>query len=210
MNSFANMVVSTAIGLVLVLTAACGPSSGQIQQAKTARYQISPQDLLDIALQVTQRNYKIDRMAPSGETWFATAAKWYTPTGQSITVGFDDAMKVGEGSVNLSLLVGTVRVGEYSTVAVKAVAQRYKSGMAALEQFGENDPSRPGWVSGREDELAYEIWVAARKYQVQIPGKGSLGAPAATQGPSTTAARAAVSPPPVGAPSAEPTPDSPK
>ncbi len=148
----------------------CGPSYKEMKVAKDATYNITGKELFDIALQVTQRNFKVEAIGDTRD-WLATTAKWYSPEGQSITGGAGDYVKATEGSINVSLRVQVASDGTHSRVLVKAVARRYKVGMTALEEFNDEDPSKPGWVNGKADTLAYEIWEAAKKYQTtSAPG----------------------------------------
>jgi len=152
------------VGLLALAVPSCGPSSQEMKQAKEATYNISGKEMFDIAMQVTQRNFKIELVGDSKD-WFSTKPKWYTPTGSSVTGGAGDFAKAQDGSINCQLKVSIVSDGTNSRVVVKAIAGRYKIGMSALETFNDEDPSKPGWVNGKADQLAFDIWEAAKKYQ---------------------------------------------
>jgi hypothetical protein len=196
-------IVKSALLAAALTTAVvgCGPSYQEMKVAKDATYNVTGKELFDIALQVTQRNFKVEAIGDTRD-WLATTAKWYTPEGQSVTGGARDYVKATEGSINVSLRVQVVSDGTHSRVIVKAVARRFKVGMSALEEFNEEDTSKPGWVNGKADTLAYEIWEAAKKYQTTAaPGATAPVAPAPVA-PAPVAPAADV---PVAAPAA-PTP----
>jgi hypothetical protein len=155
------------VAMVAVLAAAvpsCGPSNQELKQAKEATYNISGKEMFDIAMQVTQRSFKIELVGDSKD-WFSTTPKWYTSEGASETGGAGGFTKAHDGSINCQLKVAIVSDGTHSRVIVKAIAGRYKQGMSALETFNDEDPSKPGWVNGKADNLAFEIWQAAKKFQ---------------------------------------------
>ncbi|MBP9087248.1 MAG: hypothetical protein KBG15_14090 [Kofleriaceae bacterium] len=191
-----SVVKSAFLAATLTMAAVgCGPSYQEMKLAKDATYNITGKELFDIALQVTQRNFKVEAVGDTRD-WLATTAKWYTPEGQSVTGGARDYVKATEGSINVSLRVQVVSDGTHSRVIVKAVARRFKVGMSALEEFNDEDTSKPGWVNGKADTLAYEIWEAAKKYQTTTaPGATAPIVPAPVA--PAPAAPAPVAPAPV-------------
>jgi hypothetical protein len=73
---------SVVVCLVLVLVAfgACGPSAAELQTAKLAHYNGSPDELYAIAQQAAAEDYKIGEQDPAGHR-FATVPQWYNPEG---------------------------------------------------------------------------------------------------------------------------------
>jgi hypothetical protein len=178
---------AAVVWMVLATAVACGPSYQEMKSAREASYNISSQDLLDIAMKVTQRNIKVEVIGDTKD-WFATVSKWYNPDGASEAGGAGGYTKAHDGSINVTLKVQVSSDGSSSKLMVKAIARRYKTGMAALEEFNDDDASKPGWVNGKADNLAYEIWEAAKKYQVtSAPG---ATAPISAAPATTTAAPA--------------------
>ena len=176
------------VALLALAVPSCGPSNQELKQAKEATYNISGQEMFDIAMQVTQRSFKIELVGDSKD-WFSTKPKWYTSEGASETGGAGEFTIAHDGSINCQLKVAIVSDGTHSRVIVKAIAGRYKAGMSALETFNDEDPSKPGWVNGKADQLMFDIWQAAKKYQT-------------TTAPGATAPTVPVVPAPAPAPAA--------
>jgi len=68
-------------------------------------------------------------------------------------------------------------------VDVKPLMIRYHAGSPKPEPINEDDPSVPGWATGKRDQLALDIHDALKQYEVQsvpqmVPA-GSASAPAA-------------------------------
>jgi hypothetical protein len=58
--------------IVVLALAGCGPSASEIKTAQTATYNSTPEQLLNIAEEVTQENYKIADVSRDG---FVTAPR---------------------------------------------------------------------------------------------------------------------------------------
>ncbi len=155
--------------LVLALAiSACGPSSGQIRAAKSAQYNAPAKSVLDVALQVAQRTYKIGAM--DFETlMFATVPQWYTRDGGRISPNTDgssngDFVNAGGGDVQVTLFV-KIRQVEGGEMLVVVTAKTYEliSGSPQPRELAPDDPNLPPWVLGRIDSLSVEIHDEAKK-----------------------------------------------
>ncbi len=154
--------------LVLALVAsACGPSSGQIRAAKSAQYNAPAKSVLDVALQVAQRTYKIGGMDFETLT-FATVPQWYTREGSRISPNNDglsgDFVNAGGGDVQVTLVVKVRQVdGGQMLVVVSAKTFELIAGSPQPRELAEDDPNLPPWVLGRINALAVEIHGEAKK-----------------------------------------------
>ena len=159
------LVFALAMALAVVASA-CGPSAQQIQIAKATQYKGKPQHLLDLALQVTQSDYKIGAIDIEGLK-FSTAAQWYTPEGGRIsayTDGSTDFVNAGGGDVQVTLVV-RVRLVENDRVVIEVTPHTFQlvAGSPQPRELAPDDPNLPPWVQGRVDSLALEIYEQAKK-----------------------------------------------
>jgi hypothetical protein len=169
---FGSMLFQAVIGVAAFAPAGCASNAKSLSSASATKYQISTSDLLDIAVQVTKDKYAIKTTAPDG---FVTEGKWYNPQGASENRG-GDSVTIKDGSINVAILVKVSRTDDnFSSISVKTIAKKYKIGMSALEDFDDDDISKPGWVDGKAEALAGEIAIAAKKYEL-----GAAAAPGAT------------------------------
>ena len=75
-----------------------------------------------------------------------------------------------DNSLNIALVVTLVPDGDAYVVQVKPLMMRYHAGPPKPEPIGENDPSVPGWATGKVDQLALSIHDALKPYEVQTLG----------------------------------------
>jgi len=153
--------------LVLGVGAACGPSSGQIRTAKTAVYTAAPNQLLDIAVQVAQRTYKVRDVDPA-KNMFITEGQWYTAEGGRIGTtdeGNGEYVNAGGGDVRVSFEVRIVPADGSSSQFMVAIDQhtfQLVAGSPQPRELATDDPNLPPWVKGRIDSLALDIYEAAK------------------------------------------------
>lgn len=96
-----------ALAMALMVVGGCGPSAQQIQIAKATQYKAPPKHLLDLALQVTQSDYKIGAIDIDGLK-FATEPQWYSAEGGRRGTNSDvngDYANIGGGDVQVTLVV---------------------------------------------------------------------------------------------------------
>jgi len=150
------------VGVVM----ACGPSSGQIKTAKTARYSGPPQTLFDVAVQETQKNYTIGEVDAENSR-LATAPQMYSAEGGRQSPGAGGFVSMSDGSVQLALIVEVVPAegGRYAVVITPQTFQ-VVTGSPKPRELEPDDPNLPPWVHGRVDALAVAIFEAARQYAV--------------------------------------------
>ena len=152
---------------VLALSAAaCGPNSAMIKEAKEASYPAAPNAMVDVALQVAQRDYKIGPINIEGHE-FATESQWYTPEGKRISP-YDDGrgefINAGGGDVQVTLIV-SVRDLDGQRVVVQIVPKTFQlvAGSPKPRELKPDDPYLPPWVLGRANALQVAIHEEAKK-----------------------------------------------
>jgi hypothetical protein len=196
-----------ALALAASALAACGPSGKQVASAKTARYQGDRLQIFAAMKQAVAAKYKIDK-ADEAALGLQTEVRWYNPEGQAVSSPMGDARDVPDKSLGIALVVELLPEGERHVVSVKPLIVRYNKGQPNPDVLQPEDPSLPGWVSGKGDNLQVEIYEALKEYAVQgaagaapapgpaAPPAGGSAAPAA--GPDPAAGSA--TPPPAPSP----------
>ncbi len=169
------VVAGVIAGAGAAALAGCAPSGAQLRTAKAAEYKLSGKQMLDVAVQVTQGTYTlgpldIDKLA------FATAQQVYTPEGMRISPnnsGQGDFVNAGGGDLVVQLIVQVVETGP-DRVAVKVTPKtlQFIQGSPKPRELLPDDPNVPGWVHGRANTLAIEIYDAGKQY-VAPPAPGS-------------------------------------
>jgi hypothetical protein len=183
-----NLVLSVA-AMFAVAAVACGPSSKEVATAKSARYQGDKLELFAHVKSATEAKYKLTK---SDETSLGmqTEARWFSTEGLAVTPRGDDMRDVPDKSINIALVVTMLPDGEAWIVKVTPVMARYNQGIPKPEPLKENDPSLPGWVQGKVDELSLDIHKELSKYEVKtVPGV--MPAPTPEQAPAAPAAGSA-------------------
>jgi hypothetical protein len=167
------------VGLLTILAVACGPSSKEVATAKSARYQGDKLQLFAATKAVVEGKYKLQK---SDETTLGmqTQPRWYTPEGLTTSATAEDARDLPDKSMNVALVVTLLPDGDAWIVKVTPLMLRKNSGMPKPDTVKEGDPSVPGWVDGKVDQLALDIHKALAQYEVKQPGGI---APAPTPGP---------------------------
>jgi len=184
MRNISCSVSALAIALAAVALAACGPSGKQVATAKQARYQGDRQQIFAVIRQTVAERYKIEQ-ADEASLAVQTVGRWYNPEGQPISANIGDVRDVPDQSLNVALVVQLLPDGEHDVVSVKASIMRYIKGRPNPDTLEENDPSVPGWVRGKGDNLRVAIYEALRQYEVKAasgaspaPGSAAPAAPA--------------------------------
>jgi hypothetical protein len=159
-----NLVLSA---LALAALVACGPSSKEVATAKSARYQGDKLELFANVKAATEAKYKLTK---SDETSLGlqTEARWFSTEGLAVTPRGDNDMRdVPDKSINIALVVTMLPEGSNWVVKVTPIMARFNQGIPKPEPLKENDPSLPGWVQGKVDELAMAIHSQLAKYEVK-------------------------------------------
>jgi len=153
---------------IATLIASCGPSAGQIKEAKSAEYTAQPKQILDIAIQVAQQKYKVGAIDPDGLK-FATVPQWYSREGGRISPNTDgrngDFVNASGGDVQVSLIVA-VHLLPRDRVVVSVTPKSFEliAGSAYPRELTPEDPNLPPWVLGRANTLALAIYKYAKPY----------------------------------------------
>ena len=155
--------------LALVLTlAACGPNAAELKAAHYARYRAEPAALLDgVAAAVTAQRYHVDQVAPDrGE--LTTIDKIFSAEGQTESVGARDAVDVHNNSIALAFLVRLMpAAGGAITIEIVPSIRRVHSDRPNLDTLSLDDPTLPGWVPVKIDELAIAIHAQLAAYEIK-------------------------------------------
>ena len=158
------------VGLLALVAMACGPSSKEVATAKSARYQGDKLQLFAETKAAVEAKYTL---AKSDETTLGmqTQAKWFSPEGLTVSASIDDDRDVPDKSILFVLVVTLLPEGDAWVVKVTPVMQRKNRGMPKPDQLKEGDPSLPGWVDSKVDQLSLDIHKALSKYEVKkVPG----------------------------------------
>ena len=184
-----------AFVIALAALGACGPSSSEMSGAKTAHYNGDKLAMFNAALAATQAKYKIEK-ADQNALGFQTTGRWYTPEGLAAAESGEDMMHVPDNSLSIAFVVTMRADGAAYVVDVKPLMIRYHAGSPKPEPISEDDPSVPGWATGKRDALAFDIHDALKQYEVP-----SSTNPSPSSAPTPTPAPAPAAPAPT------PTPD---
>lgn len=171
-----NLILSAIVAL-----AACGPSNKEVALAKTARYSGDKLVLFHAVKAATEAKYQL---AESDETTLglSTTARWYTPEGLAASERNGDMRDVPDRSINIKLLVRLLPDGPNWIVSVEPKMLRYFAGRPNPDVLTPEDPSVPGWATGKVDQLQFAIHDALKQYEVKQPG-GIAPAPAPAPAP---------------------------
>jgi len=184
-----------AFVIALGVLGACGPSSSELSGAKTAHYTGDKVAMFNAALAATQAKYKIEK-ADQSALGFQTTGRWYTPEGLAAAESGEDMLHVPDNSLSIAFVVTMRADGAAYIVDVKPLMIRYHAGSPKPEPISEDDPSVPGWATGKRDALALDIHDALKQYEV----------PSSTN-PTPNAAAPSPSPSPAPTPTPAPSPD---
>ena len=186
----------------LAIAAACGPSSKELAGAKSAHYKGDKLAMFATIKQTVEAKYHIQK---SDETSLGmqTVGRWYTPEGLAAGERNDDMRDVPDKSLNIVLVVTMQPDGDAYVVTVKPLMIRYLAGSPKPEPVAADDPSVPGWATGKVDELSIAIHSALAPYEVKsLPGSVPPPLPAAAPEAGSGAADPAAAPAPAPAPEA--------
>jgi hypothetical protein len=153
------------VGLALLFVA-CGPSSQEVKTAKLARYSAPAPTLLDIAVEVAARDYKIGQVDKDGGR-FETEPQMYNPEGGRQSPGAGGYVQFTDRSVLLSMLV-EVLPAEQGGHVVTVTPRTFQmiSGSPKPRELAPDDPNLPGWVQGRVETLQVAIYNAAKQHAI--------------------------------------------
>jgi hypothetical protein len=151
--------------LVLVLgLVACGPNSAEIKTAKTTTYQMAGTDLLQLAEQAAKEEYKIGAVNQP-ELSFITQPRFYGPEGDLQSPGAGNFVQMQDRTIQLAFIVQVTELaGGDSAVTVTPKTFQVISGSPKPRELAPDDPNLPGFVHGRADQLALDIYELAKSH----------------------------------------------
>jgi hypothetical protein len=192
-----NLILTATIAAL----AACGASGKDVAMAKQARYAGDKLQLFGVMKSAVEGKYKLD---VSDETKLAlrTTGRWYTPEGLVSNWTPSDVgtsgHKLPDRSLNIALVAQLLPENDNWVVHIEPIILRFNANQPKLEPVRIDDPSLPGFVLGKSDELAFDVNKKLKQWEVKSPG-GLAPAPAAAPAPTPEAAPPEAAPPAEGA-----------
>ena len=175
--------------MVALAIAACGPSSKELSGAKTAHYKGDKLVMFGAIKTAVGNKYHIQK-SDENTLGLQTIGRWFTPEGLAAGERDGDMRDVPDKSLQIALVVTMQPDGDAYVVNVKPLMLRYIAGSPKPESIGQDDPSVPGWATGKVDQLALDIHTALAQYEVKsVPG--SAPPPTAAPAPTTDGSAAA-------------------
>jgi hypothetical protein len=178
--------LKVSIVMVVAIAACGGPGGRDVAIAKTTRYQGDKLQLFAAMKSATEGKYKL---AQSDETTLTvqTVPKWYTPEGLIASAGDQDMQHMPDKSIRIVLVAKLVPDGDKWVVVVEPKMLRYFAGRPNPDNLPANDPSVPGYATGKVDELAYDIYASLKQWEVKstdgmAPAPTPAGPPPAGSG----------------------------
>jgi hypothetical protein len=168
MRTISCSVITLALALAAsAALAACGPSGKQVAVAKQARYQGDRQQIFAVMKQTVASKYKIEQ-TDEAAMGVQTEGRWYNPEGQAVSSPMGDASAVPDGSLGVAHVVELLPDGDRYLVSVKPFIMRYHKGRPNPDVLEPTDPSLPGWVHGKGDNLLVALHEALKPYEVGV------------------------------------------
>jgi hypothetical protein len=159
-------------GLVIALLVACGPSAAEVKAAKTASYRSDPHQLLKLAEEAAQHDYRIGDVDETAYA-FITLPKFYDSDGYASSLDSlknlpkrdaDGRLRPQPGSFSVAFVVRViVRDEQHVLVTVTPKAFRGADDGKPQEVMPD-DPNLPAFISDRADALTFAIYNRARSY----------------------------------------------
>ncbi|MEO8552047.1 MAG: hypothetical protein ABI678_18850, partial [Kofleriaceae bacterium] len=145
---------------------ACGPNAKELSGAKSAHYKGDKLQMFAAIKTTVEAKYHIEK---SDETSLGmqTVGRWYTPEGLAAGERNDDMRDVPDKSLRIALVVTMQPDGDAFVVNVKPLMIRYMAGSPKPEAVAAEDPSVPGWATGKVDEMAMDIHAALASFEVK-------------------------------------------
>lgn len=191
----------TLTASVVVALAGCGASGKDVAMAKQARYSGDSIQLFTAMKGQIESKYKID-VSDETKLGLKTAARWYTPEGLASNWTPSDVdgggHKLPDRSLSIALVAQILPEQSNWVIHIEPVILRFNANQPKLEPLRPDDPSLPGFVNGKADELAFEVNKALKQYEVKSVG-GVAPAPSAAPG-ATPEVGPGATPPAEGAP----------
>jgi len=183
---FAMLIAALAI-------AACGPSSKELSGAKTAHYKGDKLVMFNTIKSTIGSKYVLQK-SDENTLGIQTIGRWFTSEGLTVGERGGDMRDVPPQAIQIALVVTLQPDGDSYVVTVKPLMLRYL-GTPKPQALGADDPSVPGWATGKVDQLALEIHTALAQYEVKsVPGAAPPPMAPAAQAPAADPAAAPPAP----------------
>lgn len=169
------------VAVALALAGGCGPSSGQIREAREARYPGERAEVFRLAVAAVEASQPVEAADADAGT-IVTTARWYEPDGSYLGTGDVDrqgGMRVATaaGSVQLGFRVLIVDKEPPFQVRVEPMAAQMRANYSAPYVYLPDDPAMPGWISGKVDNLQLDVHARLSRWLApKAAGDGSGGA----------------------------------
>jgi len=150
--------------IVVALAAGCAAGNQAVRSAKAARYRGNPQMIFAALRTAVEAKYQL-AVADETALRIETTDRWYTPEGLAASERGDDIRDVPDRSIHLRLIVRLVPDGELWSVSIEPVMQRYFAGRPNPDRLTPDDPSVPGWATGKVDQMHAAIHDALATYE---------------------------------------------
>ena len=151
---------------IMVAAAACGASGQSVETARAARYRGDKLALFEAARQATAAKYQLSE-SDENTLRIVTIGRWYRPDGMLASERSNDMRDVPDRSLHLQLIVKLVPSGTDWAVAIEPIMMRYFAGRPNPDHLTPDDPSVPGWATGRIDKLRAAIHEGLARYEVK-------------------------------------------
>jgi hypothetical protein len=156
-----------ALGLAGIVTG-CAASTAELKRAHDAHYHGPAVQLyMAAARAVDHKHYPLDVADPDHGT-LTTATKVYSETGTMDAPGAGGIYDSTGKRYSLSFQVRVVAAGEHDEYAidVEPTMKLLVAGRPNADALALDDPSLPGWLHGRVDELTVEIHDELADYEI--------------------------------------------
>lgn len=148
--------------------AACGPSSGQVQTARTATYRTDADTVFRTVVTVVGKKYKVIN-ADAASGMLRTEDRWYEKDGTHEDRKANDGVIAEDGAVVLHYVVKLAGGPTEYQVEVHPIVAQVRDGYAAPFKLAADDLAMPGFIHGRTDDLYLAIYEALKVHAV-TPG----------------------------------------
>lgn len=183
-----------AMLIAALVIAACGPSSKELSGAKTAHYKGDKLVMFGAIKTAVGNKYHIQK-SDENTLGLQTIGRWFTPEGLAAGERDGDMRDVPDKSIQIALVVTMQPDGDAYVVTVKPLMLRFLAGSPKPEPLTADDPSVPGWATGKVDQLALDIHTALAQYEVKsVPGAAPPPLPAGSAAPAADPAAPAPAP----------------
>jgi hypothetical protein len=151
--------------------AACASNAAELQRARDARYRGDPAAMSQLAAQATEAQHyhvgQIDRDTGA----FLTVDKVFGPDGDTESAGAGDTYQIKDRSIVLAFLVSLRPTEDVQTftLSVEPKIRRAFVDRGNTDELSVDDPTVPGWVHTRIEELTIALHDALAAYELKTP-----------------------------------------